>query len=224
MGVLPQGTFNLFGRSHGISQDLETAARALARGRPAPVQVGEASGRVFLVNASLGLYPQLLEDRESFKKQFGRHRWVAILAGLVTLFEWRRQLTIELESNGERVLLTTPTLFVGNNPLQLERLGIDPDVARQVGHDRLAAIVVKPIGTFNMLGLLLRGAIGKLGEADQVRSFAFRSLQVRVRRMRRLKIATDGEVGVATPPVVFSVSAKPLMLVLPRPEDRVPVE
>jgi diacylglycerol kinase family enzyme len=224
LGVLPQGTFNLFGRSHGISQDLETAARALARGQPEPVQVGEANGRLFLVNASLGLYPQLLQDRESFKKQFGRHRWVAIMSGLVTLFEWRRQLTIELESNGERVVLTTPTLFVCNNPLQLERIGIDAHTSGEVGAGLLAAIVAKPIGTFAMLVLLLRGAFGTLGEADQIRSFSFRSLQVRVRRMRRLRIATDGEVGVTTPPVTFTVSSKPLMLVVPRPEDRVPVE
>lgn len=224
LGVLPQGTFNLFGRTHGISQELETAAVALARGQPTPVQVGEVNGRLFLVNASVGLYPQLLEDRESFKKQFGRHRWVALLSGLVTLFEWRRQLTLEVETNGERTVLTTPTLFVGNNRLQLERLGIDPAITEQVGAGQLAAIVAKPIGTLAMLVLLLRGAFGTLGEADQIQSFAFRSLRVRVRRMRRLKVALDGEVGVITPPLLFAVSATPLMLVVPRPEDRVPVE
>ena len=31
---------------------------------------------LFLVNASLGLYPQLLQDREAFKQQFGRHQLV----------------------------------------------------------------------------------------------------------------------------------------------------
>ena len=51
-----------------------------------------------------------------------------------------------------------------------------------------------------------------------------RFAHLRVRRMRRLKIATDGEVGVATPPLVFAVSPTPLMLVVPRPEDKVPVE
>lgn len=224
LGVLPQGTFNLFGRSHGVSQDLETAARALARGEIAAVQAGEVNGRLFLVNASLGLYPQLLQDRESFKKQFGRHRWVALLAGLVTLFEWRRQLTLEIESDGERRVLTTPTLFAGNNRLQLDRIGIDPETLAQVGQGRLAAIVAKPIGTFAMLGLMLRGAFGTLGEADQVQSFAFRTLTVRVPRMRRLKVAIDGEVGAITPPLRFCVSPRPLMLVVPRSEDRVPVE
>jgi diacylglycerol kinase family enzyme len=224
LGVLPQGTFNLFGRDHGIAQDLETAARALVHAAPEEVQVGQVNGRLFLVNASLGLYPQLLQDRETFKKQFGRHRWVAILAGLVTLFEWRRQLKLEIELEGEKTVLTTPTLFVGNNRLQMERVGMDPQVASQVGQERLAAVIAKPIGTWTMVWLMLRGAFGRLGEAEQVHSFAFRSLTVRVLGMRRLKVAADGEVGVMTPPLRFSVAPRPLVLMMPRSEDRVPVE
>lgn len=224
LGVIPQGTFNFFGRSHGIAQEAEAAATALLRGQVQPVQVGEVNGRLFLVNASLGLYPQLLQDRESFKDQLGRHRWVAVLSGLVTLFEWRRQLTLEIELDGKRTVLTTPTLFVGNNRLQLERIGIDRDTAGRVGEGRLAAIATKPIGSWRMVALMLRGAIGRLGDAEQVHSFAFRTLTVQVRRMRRMKVAADGEVGVLTPPVRFSVSATPLLLMQPRPEDQVAVE
>ena len=224
LGVLPQGTFNLFARSHGISQDLETAAAALIRGCPEPVQVAQVNGRVFLVNASLGLYPQLLQDREGFQDRFGRRRWVAIVSGLLTLFKWRRQLKLEIELAGERTVLTTPTLFVGNNRLQLQRIGIAEDTAARVGEGRLAAVAARPIGTMALMTLLLRGALGTLGEAEQVHSFAFQSLKVQVRGMRRLKVAVDGEVGVVTPPLLFAVSTKPLMLVVPRPQDRVAVE
>ncbi|MDB5942766.1 MAG: hypothetical protein JWQ13_2332 [Ramlibacter sp.] len=224
LGVVPQGTFNYFGRTHGIAQDAEAAARALVRGQAQPVQVGEINGRLFLVNASLGLYPQLLEDREAFKNQFGRSRWVAILSGLVTLFEWRRQLALDIELDGERTALTTRTLFVGNNRLQLERIGLDPAVAGRVGEGRLAAVAPRPIGNWRMLGLALRGALGRLGEADQVQSIPFRKLTVSVRGVRRVKVATDGEVVIMTPPLRFAVSATPLQLLLPRPEDRVAVE
>jgi len=224
LGLVPGGTFNYFARSHGIPQDQEAAARALLRAQPVDVQVGEVNGRLFLVNASLGLYPQLLQDREAFKKQFGRYRWVAVLSGLVTLFEWRRQLVLEIELDGERTVLTTPTLFAGNNRLQLERIGIEEAVTGRVGEGRLAAVAARPIGTLAMLGLLLRGAFGQLGDADQVQSFAFRSLTVRVRGTRKLKLAADGEVGVVTPPLQFAVAARPLALMLPAQEDRVPVE
>ncbi|HZY18174.1 MAG TPA: diacylglycerol kinase family protein [Ramlibacter sp.] len=224
LGVLPQGTFNLFGRDHGIAQELEAAARALLNARPGPVQVGEVNDRLFLVNASLGLYPQLLQDRETFKRQFGRHRWVAILSGLVTLFEWRRQLSLEIEMDGERTRVTTPTLFVGNNRLQLGRIGIAPEVVGRVGQERLAAVMPKPIGTLTMVWLMLRGAFGRLGEAEQVHSFAFRSLKVNVLGMRKLKVAADGEVGVMRPPLRFAVASRPLTLLQPAPQDKVPIE
>ena len=224
MGIVPQGTFNYFGRVHGITRELERAARALVHATPEPVQVGLVNGRVFLVNASLGLYPQLLQDREAFKKQFGRHQWVALLSGLVTLFKWRHQLQVEIEADGELRRLRTPTLFVGNNRLQLERLGLPPEVVGRVGEGRLAAVVTRPIGTRAMLWLLLRGAFGRLGEAEDVESFDVRRLTVRVRGLRRVKVAADGEVGSMTAPIRFEVSIRPLMLMMPPEEDRVAVE
>lgn len=224
LGVLPQGTFNLFGREHGIPQDLEAATRALLQAQPEPVQVGDVGGRLFLVNASLGLYPQLLQDREAFKQQFGRHRWVAVLAGLKTIFEWRRQLALEIELDGVRSVLRTPTLFVGNNRLQLQRVGMEAAIADQVGEGRLAALIVRPIGTGAIAWLLLKGAFGRLGDPEQIDCFAFRTLTVRVLGRRRVRVAADGEVGVLDAPLHFSVAARPLRLLLPRSEDRVPVE
>ena len=70
MGVLPQGTFNYFARTHGIPTNAADAAQALLHSVPAPVQVGLINDRVFLVNASLGLYPELLQDREVYKALF----------------------------------------------------------------------------------------------------------------------------------------------------------
>ena len=224
LGIIPQGTFNFFGRAHGIPQDLASAAQALVQGRQETVQVGEVNGRLFLVNASLGLYPQLLEDRETSKKQWGRYRWVALLSAVRTMFGWRRRMTLEIELDGQRSVIVTPTLFVGNNRLQLEKIGVEPATAGRVGEGRLAAIATLPVGSWRMFWLLLRGAVGRLGEAPQVHSFAFRTLTVRVPSMRRLKVAADGEVGVMTPPLSFSVSAKPLLLLLPRLEDRVAIE
>jgi diacylglycerol kinase family enzyme len=224
LGVIPQGTFNFLARDHGIPLDAEAAARALLEARPTAVQVGDLNGTVFLVNASLGLYPQLLQDREAFKTRLGRRRWVALLAGLATLFQWRRQLSLVVELEGNTTLLTTPTLFVGNNRLQVERVGIDDEVTGRMGRGRLAGVALRPIGTWAMLGLVLRGALGRLGEADQVVSFSFHTLDVTVLGMRRVKVATDGEVKRMAPPLRFSVGPQPLRLMLPAPEARAPRE
>lgn len=218
-GVLPQGTFNYFGRAHGISQEIEVAAATLLRAQPRPVQVGLINDRVFLVNASLGLYTQLLEDREVAKAQLGRSRLVAMGAGLLTLVRERRQLRLTLEMGGATRDIRTPSLFVGNNRLQLERLGLPEAVALEQG--QLAAIVVRPIGALAMLGLALRGALGRLGEAENVVSFPTHRLTVHPHRRHLIKVATDGEVTHMRAPLVFRVAPQPLLLMAPREDDRV---
>jgi len=222
-GVLPQGTFNYFGRVHAIPQDSAAAARALLGAHIEAVQAGQVNGRLFLVNASVGLYPQLLEDREAWKQQLGRSRFVAFISGIATLLQSRKQLQLQIEAGGQSVALRTPTLFVGNNHLQLERVGINAQQADAVEQGQLAAIVVKPIGTLALFGLLLRGLLGQLGEAENIDSFSFRRLTVTPRGTRRIKVATDGETAWMNTPLVFEIAPQPLLLLVPAPADRAEV-
>ncbi|HEX5684313.1 MAG TPA: diacylglycerol kinase family protein [Ideonella sp.] len=219
MGVLPQGTFNYFGRTHGIPQDTAEATRLLLTGVPQPVQVGLVNDHAFLVNASLGLYPQLLEDREAYKQRFGRSRWVAWWAAAVSMLQAYRPLRLELASGGQARSIRTPTLFVGNNALQLEQIGIAQ--ASAVSQRALVAITLRPVGTLAMAWLMLRGAFGQLGEAGDVFSFAFDTLSVRPAAplgRRRIKVATDGEVFRLRAPLLFRVAPQPLMLIKPPAE------
>lgn len=216
MGILPAGTFNYFGRSHGLPTELDAALDALVAGRPRPVQAGLVNDRVFLVNASVGLYPELLQDREAWKRSYGRSRAVALVAGVATLLRRHRPLRIVLEREGGAQLVRTATLFVGNNPLQLADIGLP--VADDVGDGRLAAIVVKPATIPGLLALAMRGALGGLGASDDVLRFPFERLMVRPWRLlpaRRVKVATDGEVTWLRPPLRFRVAPAPLRLILP---------
>lgn len=217
-GILPRGTFNYFGRTYGISRETEAALDGLLDARIEPVQVGLLNGQPFLVNASLGLYPEVLEDRESYKRRLGRRRWVALISALVTLARTPAQLTLELLSHGERKVLRTPTLVVGNNRLQLEQIGI-PDAA-DLDENRLVAMAARPVGTLALYGLLLMGAMGRLGEASRVISFGFETMTVRVRGRQRIKVAMDGEIGWAGTPLQFAVSPMRLQLLIPRDSRR----
>lgn len=217
-GALPQGTFNYFGRTHGLSQDGREAAEALLRATPHPVQVGMLNDRIFLVNASLGLYPQVLEDREAYKQQYGRSRLVAAWSGLVSVFQGHRQLRITLDRQGRTSTLRTPTLFVGNNRLQLEQIGIPESEVIEAG--QLAAIAVKPVGTLSLLWLMVCGAFGRLGEAENVINFSFSRLTVKpskLYRTQRVKVAMDGEISWMNAPLDFRVSPDPLYLLKPQP-------
>jgi diacylglycerol kinase family enzyme len=220
MGVVPQGTFNYFARTHGIPGEPAQAAHQLLQWRPWPVRVAAVNGRLFLVNASLGLYPDLLEDREHFKARFGRSRWVAMWAGALTLLRSRQHLRLRIEHGDTVRDVRALTLFVGNNRLQLESVGLGPAAQSDWPEGRVTAVMLKPVGAWTMLGLLWRGAMGSLGQAQDVERFEFEHLVVRPAAglaRRGVKVAFDGEVTRLGSPLDFCVQAKPLHLLMPAP-------
>ena len=226
MGVIPNGTFNYFARTHGIPTDPAAAAQFLMTAQPSPVQVAAINDRLFLVNASLGVYPELLQDREAYKARFGRSRWVAFVAAVVTLLRAQRRLRLHIEMGAAERDVQTLTLFVGNNRLQLAQLGAEPidTLAGTPGHGSMAALMLRPIGTLAMVRLLLHGAMGRLGEAAGVESFEFHHMVVRPRLApgrKEVVVAFDGEVARMRTPVDIRVLDKPLYL-LQAPSATVP--
>lgn len=220
MGVIPYGTFNYFARTHGIPVDPVAAARMLMEATPCPVQVAAINNRLFLVNASLGIYPELLQDREAYKARFGRSRWVAFLAAVATLLRAQRRLRLHIETGTMARDVQTLTLFVGNNRLQLEQLGAQPidAVAGTPGHGSMAAVMLRPIGTLAMIRLMLHGAMGKLGEAAGIESFEFHHMLIKPRLAPgrgEVVVAFDGEVARMRAPIDIRVLDKPLYLLQP---------
>lgn len=216
LGILPQGTFNYFGRTYGISQNTEAALACLLDAVIQPVDVGLLNGRVFLVNASLGLYPQLLEDREAYKRRYGRSRLIALWSALVTLMHAHRSLHVQIDLEGQpRRQMNTPTIVVGNNALQLEQIGIDQ--VAEIERHHLVAMTPRSRGTLALYGLLIRGMFSRLGDAENVISFGFDTMTVRPRRgRRRMKVAMDGEICWMTAPLKFRVAPDKLPLLVPR--------
>ncbi|MEJ8839315.1 diacylglycerol/lipid kinase family protein [Ramlibacter sp. AN1133] len=224
LGVIAQGTFNLFARQHGLPLEAAEAARALLNAQPEPVQVGWVNQRAFLVNASVGLYPKLLADREIAKKKLGRRRWIAMLSALKSLMEWRVRLVLDAELDGRLTQLRTASVFVCNNPLQLQRLGVEEAVVAQLGQGRLAGLLVRGSSAWPKLRMLAAAALGRLAAEPEIESFSLRTLTVGARHAKRLKVATDGEVSWMQLPLRFTVAPRPLLLMLPPPEQRLPVQ
>jgi diacylglycerol kinase family enzyme len=223
--VLPRGTFNYFSRDHGIPADLEASTRLLLEARAYAVQVGFVNDRMFLVNASLGLYPRLLEDRELYKQQFGRSRLVALWSALLTLLRPHRHLRLHIEHDGRTHDIRSTTLFVGNNRLQMEQIGL-PDEARALERGLLVAMAPRPVGRLAHFALSLLGAAGRLADSEHVIRLEFDRITVarpssgslRKRSAKRgIKIATDGEVTHLPMPLTFRVSDQPLLLLKPEP-------
>jgi diacylglycerol kinase family enzyme len=222
LGLIPQGTFNLFARQLGLPLEPAEATRRLLQAQPEAVQVGWINQRAFLVNASVGLYPKLLADREIVKQKLGRRRWIAMLAALKSLLEWRSQLVLDAEIDGRLTKLRTTSVFVCNNRVQLERVGIQEDVVAQVGEGRLACLLVRASGVWEKLRMIAAALLGRLGDVREIDALAVRSLGVSARNAKRIKVATDGEVTWMQLPLRFTVAPRPLRVMLPPVEERLP--
>jgi diacylglycerol kinase family enzyme len=220
MGVVPYGTFNYFARTHHIPVDPAAAVRLVLAGVPMPVQVAAVNEQLFLVNASVGMYPDLLEDREAYKRRFGRSRWVAIYAALVTVMRAQQKLRLHIEQGAGARDVDALTLFVGNNRLQLDQFGAQPEdtLPGAPGAGTIAALMLRPVGLPAMLRLLVHGAMGTLGEAAEVERFEFHHMVLRLGGLhagRMVKVAFDGEVTRLRPPLDFRVLEQPLLLLQP---------
>ena len=216
MGIIPRGTFNYFARNHGVELELEAATRALLHATPSPVQIGLINEQPFLVNASIGAYPLLLERQEHYKRRFGRKRIIAVLATALGVVREDRDWGVDIEAmDGKGETLNTRTLFVLANKLQAESLGIDEAATLERG--RLIGIAMPSVTAWSMLRLLARSAVGRLGASNEVRTFGFRRLTIRRlsnRSRASLKLGMDGEVLHLDLPVTISVASTPLHLLV----------
>jgi len=227
MGVIPYGTYNYFARTHRIPTEPAAAVRHALDARPMPVQVAAINDRLFLVNASLGAYADLLQGREAYKSRFGRSRWVATIAACATVLRTQRRLRLEIEVGDTVRKVRTLTLFIGNNRLQLQQFGAQPDdtVPGEPGNGSLAALMLRPIGTLSMIGLMLHGAMGDLREAAGVDALEFKRMVVKPRFLpviRSVKVAVDGEVTWMRAPLDIRVLEQPLYLLHAAPASDLP--
>lgn len=221
LGIIPAGTFNYVARDFGISLDPREAVDTLVNGTPIAVRVGQVNGHPFLVNASLGLYPRLLEDREKAKRRYGRNRALALATSALSLLARRAStfsLTIQRASDeGESVgaphHMEIATLFIGRSSVQLRRVGIEETEEP----DELTAVALRRPSPLRLLGLGVRATLGVLGGAPDILTFPFEKLVVEesARPGETVKIALDGEVLRLSCPLIFEVAPEPLRLIVP---------
>jgi diacylglycerol kinase family enzyme len=211
-GVLPLGTLNHFAKDLGIPLDLGEAVRVLAEGRTRDVDVGEVNERIFLNNSGLGLYPDIVHDREKQQRRLGRGKWVA--AFWATLGALRRFpiLSIRLVVDGERLARRTPFVFIGNNEYSMQGLSIGERARLDGG--KLSLYVAQHPGRLGMLRFALRAVRGTLAQERDFDVLLADEMEIETRRSR-LRVATDGEVTVMQTPLRYRVRPGALTVIVP---------
>jgi diacylglycerol kinase family enzyme len=214
MGVLPLGTLNHFARDLGIPQDLDGAVEVVASGVVRRVDVGEANGRVFLNNASIGLYPHAVLVREKQQDERGTGKWLAMSrAALATLRKFPL-VQVSLSIPTGKVRVTTPLVFIGNNRYEMSLLALGKREVLDGGE--LWLYVASHRGRIGFVSLALRAVAGRLDQARDFVGMAVPEVSVEDRR-RVIPIAFDGEVCEVESPLRCRSRPAALPVIAPAP-------
>jgi len=216
MGILPLGTLNHFARDLGIPGDLDEAARVIAAGSARAIDLAEVNGRSFVNNASIGLYPLMVMDRDAQRQSLGRSKRLAMLvASLRTMARFHaRRLT--LSTDGGEAKVDTPLLFVGNNDYRID-LGAAGQ-RESLDDGQLCVLVMRKKTRVGFIAAGIRALFNRARSDDMVRLDGVERLRVSSKR-GQLAVSLDGEVVRVKTPVDYKIRKKALRVVAPGKDE-----
>ncbi|MDB5906214.1 MAG: sphingosine kinase [Massilia sp.] len=212
-GVLPLGTLNHFAKDLGIPLELDQAVRNVAEGRRVQVDVGEVNGRIFLNNSSLGLYPDIVREREKQQRRLGRGKWPA--AAWATIAALRRYpfLNVRLTVDDRFLARRTPFVFIGNNEYTMQGLSIGARACLDAG--KLSLYVAQGPGRLGLLRFAYRALCGRLAQERDFDVLLSDKFEIETHH-RHLRVATDGEVTIMATPLHYRILPGALTVLVPK--------
>lgn len=212
LGVLPIGTLNHFAKDLRIPMDLAQAVDVIVGGRAIAIDVGEVNGRTFLNNSSIGVYPDIVVEREKLREQ-GYRKWTALAAASAKVLRHYRGLLVRIDAGGSTERAHTPFLFVGNNEYQVD--GIHLGARARLDGGRLHAYLAPRLRAQDLPKLLALALIGRARMHHTLECFATEALRVDTPGSPRLRVAFDGEVTSMATPLRYRVRPRALKVIVP---------
>ena len=212
-GVIPRGTLNHFAQALGVPTDIEQAVETILAGYVRVVDVGQVNDRIFVNNASVGLYASIVRMRENLQHA-GFSKWPAAILASLRIFARFRRLALELvPATGAGIQQNTSMLFIGNNAydLQFPALGARPTL----DSGQLWVMMPKSATRVGLIASFLNMIAGRESAAD---ALAMEATKLTVNcKQRFLKVAVDGEVVQLSSPLKFIIRPKALRVIVPAP-------
>ncbi|WP_237212833.1 diacylglycerol/lipid kinase family protein [Falsiroseomonas oryziterrae] len=218
LGILPLGTMNMLAKDLGIPLELGKAAEALAHGTIRAIDVAEVNGHVYLCNSVIGSPSWLGRHRERQRgKASLRTRAAFAIANIRGA--WRhRPMRLHIEFDGARraVRLWTRAMAVANNRYA-EGFGLIM-VRPRLDAGELTLYVVRRYGLWWWVRLLVGMFLGTWRGAQLVHERTAREVTIRSPR-KALRVMSDGEAQILSPPLVYRIHPGALRVIVPRPSE-----
>ena len=208
-GVLPQGTFNYFGRTHGIPADTGAATRVLSTRRRSRSRSASSTTASFSSTRASACTRSCSRTARRTSAQFGRSRLVAFACRADARCSARHR-KLRLHSSRRHRLDRAHADAVRRQ--QPAAAGADWDRARPARSTR-------PPGRRSRCArsarsaccgccCAARGPAGRRRQRRQLRVSAAHGAPGAWRARKPMKVATDGEVAWLEPPIEFRVSPR----------------
>lgn len=209
LAILPLGTRNHLARQLDIPLDLGAAAEVAASGQRRRIDLGAAGDRVFVNNASFGIYTRFVRQRD---RQPGP-KWLSSIPATWHVLRHMRAQHFALRIDGQASTLETPLLFVGNNQYSIEPGHIGERETLSDGE--LSIFAVSAQQRLQLLGFAARALVGLARpERDFIECASASELVIEGQGW--IEGALDGELEWLPMPLVLRSMPNALGVVTPR--------
>ena len=215
LGVLPLGTLNHFAKDLGIPLDLADAVETIVAGHIAEVDAAEVNGRIFINNSSLGIYPEIVANREAQQEHFARGKWTAFVWAALRAFRRFPFLHLKITLEGKELERRTAFLFIGNNEYEIAGFNLGGRACMNAG--KLGLYLSHRTGRLGLLRLAFHALLGRLNQEKDFDSYCVEEATIEA-RSPRLLVATDGEVSEVETPLCYRIRPRALRVLIPQTE------
>lgn len=211
LGVLPLGTLNHFAKDVGIPLEIEDALTVLRDGNVLQVDVGAVDDRIFLNNSGLGLYPDMVYNREQRQKK-GASKWPSVVIESARAFARYRLLRLQVVVEGIALQRRTPAVFVGNNDYSLE--GTLASQRSSLVDGKLCLYIPRANARLALVWFSLRAFFGSPKSGTDYDKFLTTDFTIQTHH-KKLRVSIDGEVTVLATPLRYHIQPAALRVMVP---------
>jgi diacylglycerol kinase family enzyme len=207
---IPAGTRNHFALDLGLDRDdVIGALDAFTDGVERRIDLASVNDRVFVNNASLGVYAKVVQSDSYRDAKLGT--WTRMLPDL--LGPDAEPIDLELTTPDAANCNDAPLVLVSNNPYELTHLS-GAGTRKRIDTGTLGIVAARVRGSSDISKLVALELVGQAGRYPGLLSWS--APEIEVRSNGPVEIGLDGEALVLDPPLHFASLPGALRVRLPR--------
>lgn len=211
MMILPLGTKNNFATDLGISADPLKILSVLEQVPDIKeVDIGTVNGHCFINNATIGVYPELVREREEKSKEMGWQKWRAKIAASFIVLRRLPVMRVTVKSKDFSTELFTPFLFVGNNEY-VETIGKGYSRS-DLDSGKLWLCMLKSSRLWSLYAMAFELSLRGVRESEKLDTKLLEKVTV-IPRRNSITVAVDGENLKLQSPLQFEIRKKSLRVI-----------